>query len=175
MYSLSRICFGAFLAAGMFATSLSHASTIFIKKIDSRAFTNVSFSLEFNVGTDPNSVHYADWEMLGGTWGNSCPGVRWQSDAASYATCNGNQCTGDFLRYLGSLTCNGNNWLEIDRLDDQLNVQNLTVYANFTTPDGACHHDYEDIASTGTTYLVLDGNNGSYSNGCYYGDFLRHQ
>ena len=159
----------------MFATSSSHASTIFITKTDVRLFSNVSFSLEFDVGTYPNLKHYADWEMLGGTWGDSCPGVRWVSNAAQGVTCDSNnQCTGDFLHYSGPLTCNQNNWLEIDRSDDQLNVQNLKVYANFTTPDGACHHDYEDVAGTGTTYLVLDGNNGSYSNGCYYGDFLRH-
>ena len=176
MHSLSRICVGALLAAGVLIPSLSHASSIFIKKVDTGTWYDVSFSLEFNVTSGGVTKHYADWEMLG-TWGDSCLNLVWETNTASGVTCSGNQCTGDFLHRTpsGSQDCNGGNWFRIDKTDDPTVYNDLFVYANFTSASG-CHHDYEYIGTlSATTYLVVgEIAGGSYSNGCWYGDYLRH-
>lgn len=132
-----------------------------ITKTDSRAITDLTVKMDFNV---ENAPHQDD--ILIGNFD--------QTTDVSFNARNGTSVngvwTGDFLQETGRNA--GPAVLTINKIETRP-VANVTITVEFKI-DGALHRDTHTLSNFDQSYdLTLTGQNGTYGNGVWVGDFLK--
>lgn len=171
MNTLSTVCSSMLLFAGLCVTSLGHAGSIKIEKVDCRAIYDLQCQIDFDSGNN----HYMDWHDYFGVWPGS-KDIHWGvSTNSSNWSCSGGQCGGDGLYYLRENPATGQR-LFIDKEDNPITYSNLVLQCWFKIND-AWHYDWEGLGTwngDGDIKLVLDGCNGGWDGSQWVGDLLRH-
>ena len=173
-------------SANLFALGWGPAKSMKISVTDSRTLSNVTVTLQGEtiekVGDDMQTVYYDDWEDAGG----NLPGTSasWKEETGMTF----NRTTDNELRrwYHGGSGGLSYSNVTITVPGWQAGVWPYFMWTHVTvraTIDGACHEDWENVGQwyagswwdgwMGDMYLDFDGHGGSWSDGCWRGDFLR--